>query len=81
MALPSTIQGSNSVTQPKKLGVLTEEWPSLPGTCSPEIMHERMVVFMPDSVPRVQNSEFKKNMQPRWYFDRVSKFKDRPKGK
>jgi hypothetical protein len=60
MVLPSTIQGSNSVTQSEKPGDLTEEWPSLPGTCNPEIMHERMTISMPDSVPRVQNSEFEK---------------------
>jgi hypothetical protein len=60
MVLPSMIQGSNSVTQPKKPGDLTKEWPSLPGTRSPEIMHERTAISMLDSVPKVQNSEFKR---------------------
>jgi hypothetical protein len=58
MALPSMIQGSNSVIQLGKPGALTEDWPSLPDTCSPEIRDGQMVISMPDSVPGIQNSEF-----------------------
>jgi hypothetical protein len=58
MALPSTIQGSNSVIQSGKPGALTEDWPSPLGTCSPEIRDERMAISKPDLVPGIQNSEF-----------------------
>jgi hypothetical protein len=57
-ALPSTIQRSISVIQPGIPGALTEDWPSLPGTCSPESRDERRAISMPDSVPGIQNSEF-----------------------